>query len=67
MQKYLKMKQECVDLFRVSPIEQMDDLLKMQIQQTLCDRDPNGCLIYLYRVSKYSRNKLINHHSHHYK
>lgn len=52
MKKYLKMKEECVELFRVSPVGQMNDLLKMQIQQTLCDRDPSGSLIYLYRVSE---------------
>lgn len=52
MQKYFKMKKDSPDLFRVSPSSEMQDILKMQIQQTLPDRDASGSLIYIFRVRK---------------
>lgn len=52
MQKYYKMKKESPDLFQVSPASEMDDLLSMQMQQMLPDRDANGRVIYVFRVRK---------------
>lgn len=45
------MKNESPDLFRVSPFADMNDLLKMQIQQVL-PHDSNGSVIYVFRVRK---------------
>lgn len=50
MQKYFKMKKDSPDLFRVSPTSEMHDILKMQIQQTLPDRDVSGSVVYVFRV-----------------
>lgn len=52
MQKYYKMKKESPDLFQVSPSSEMDELLSMQMQQMLPDRDENGRVIYVFRVRK---------------
>lgn len=52
MQKYFKMKKDSPDLFRVSPTSEMHDILKMQIQQTLPDRDVSGSVVYVFRVRK---------------
>lgn len=54
IQKYFKMKNDSSDLFRVSPLSDMQELLKMQIQQVLPHRDSNGSVIYIFRVRKYS-------------
>lgn len=47
------MKKESPELFRVSPSSDMHDILKMQIQQTLSNRDEYGSIIYVFRVRKY--------------
>lgn len=46
------MKRESPDLFRVSPLLDLDELLKMQMQQILQQHDENGSVIYLFRVRK---------------
>lgn len=53
IQKYFKMKNESPDLFRISPLSDMQNLLKMQMQQILPQHDENGSLIYLFRVREY--------------
>lgn len=55
MQKYFKMKNDSPDLFRVSPSSQLDDILKMQIQQTLPGRDASGSVVYVFRVRKFTK------------
>lgn len=50
MQKYFKMKNDSPDLFKVSPITEMYDILGRQIQQMLSHRDNNGQIIYIFRV-----------------
>lgn len=54
MQKYFKMKKDSPDLFQVSPSAEMHDLLAMQMQQVLPDRDANGRVIYVFRVRKFT-------------
>lgn len=49
------MKHDSPDLFRVSPVSDMQELLNMQIQQTLPHNDENGSLVHVFRVRK-SRN-----------
>lgn len=44
------MKTESPDLFHVSPISEMDDLLRMQMQHVLPNPDDNGSMIYIFRV-----------------
>lgn len=44
------MKQHSAELFRVSPISQLHELLKMQMQYMLPNRDSNGRQIYIFRV-----------------
>lgn len=53
IQKYFKMKSESPDLFRVSPVSEMHDLLKMQMQQVLPQLDNNGSVVYIFRVREY--------------
>lgn len=53
VKKYFKMKNESSDLFKVSPIKEMNDILLMQIQQVLPLRDNNGSVVYIFRVRKY--------------
>ncbi|CAD7086529.1 unnamed protein product [Hermetia illucens] len=50
--KYFSMKQHSAELFRVSPISQLHELLKMQMQYMLPNRDSNGRQIYIFRVEK---------------
>lgn len=47
------MKEESKELFRVSPARDIYNLLEMQMQQILPDRDENGCAIYIFRVRMY--------------
>lgn len=47
------MKNDSSDLFRVSPLSDMQELLKMQIQQILPHRDSNGSVVYIFRVRTY--------------
>lgn len=54
MQKYYKMKRESPDLFQVSPTSEMHDLLSMQMQQMLPERDDSGRVIYVFRVRKWN-------------
>lgn len=54
IKKYFKMKGESPDLFKVSPINEMYDILSMQIQQILPLRDANGRVIFIFRIRKYS-------------
>lgn len=51
------MKSEAPDLFRISPLCDMQNVIKMQMQQVLPERDENGSVIYLFRIRKYCRNK----------
>lgn len=44
------MKSESPDLFRISPMSDMQNLLKMQMQQILPQNDENGSVIYLFRI-----------------
>ena len=46
------MKRDFPELFRVSPIEDLEFLLDMQIQWMLPDKDPNGRQIYIFRVGE---------------
>lgn len=52
IKKYLKKKRESPDLFHVSPVTDMQDLLNMQIQQTLPHNDENGSIVHIFRVRK---------------
>lgn len=47
------MKSESPDLFRVSPLLDMQELIKMQMQQVLPQHDEGGSVIYVFRVRKY--------------
>lgn len=51
------MKSESRDLFHVSPVSEMQDLLKMQMQQVLPDLDDNGSIVYVFRIRKYSQHQ----------
>lgn len=51
------MKRESPDLFHVSPVTDMQELLKMQIQQTLPHNDENGSIVHIFRVRKYEKNQ----------
>lgn len=53
------MKNESPDLFRVSPLSEMQELLKMQMQQILPQHDEGGSVIYVFRVRKYLENIFI--------
>lgn len=52
------MKSDAPDLFRISPLSDMENLLKMQMQQILPQHDGNGSVIYLFRVRKYKLLKI---------
>lgn len=54
MQKYFKMKKDSPDLFQTSPSTEMHELLAMQMQQMLPERDSHGRVIYVFRVRKCS-------------
>lgn len=47
------MKSEAPDLFRISPMCDMQNVLKMQMQTVLPQPDENGSVIYLFRIRKY--------------
>lgn len=47
------MKRDSPDLFHVSPVTDMQELLKMQMQQTLPHHDENGSMVHVFRVRKY--------------
>lgn len=51
------MKLESPDLFHVSPVTDMQELLKMQMQQTLPHHDENGSIVHIFRVRKYKFSK----------
>lgn len=48
----MKMKRDSPDLFHVSPVTDMQELLKMQMQQTLPHHDENGSMVHVFRVRK---------------
>lgn len=50
--KYFSMKQQSPELFKVSPISDLSDLLQMQIQLMIPNRDSNGRQLYIFRVEK---------------
>lgn len=55
------MKNESPELFRVSPSTDLHDLLKMQIQQVLPDRENSGSIVYIFRVRMCLMNSLQLH------
>lgn len=56
----MKMKRDSPDLFHVSPVTDMQELLKMQMQQTLPHHDENGSMVHVFRVRKYKIHKKIH-------
>lgn len=54
------MKSESPDLFRVSPVTEMQDLFKMQMQQVLSQHNEHGPVVYMFRVREYLHNLHIN-------
>lgn len=54
------MKRESPDLFHVSPVTDMQELLSMQMQQTLPHHDENGSIVHIFRVRKFESPTKIN-------
>lgn len=47
------MKRESPELFHVSPVTEMQELLKMQMQQILPNPHANGSVVFVFRIRKY--------------
>lgn len=55
--KYVQMKKDCPELFQVSPIDELEFLLDMQMQWMLPERDANGGRqVYIFRVGMFNCN-----------
>lgn len=52
--KYVQMKRECPELFRVSPIDELQFLLDMQMQWMTPERDVGGRQVYIFRVGEWA-------------
>lgn len=47
MLRYVQMKRDCPELFRVSPVDELEFLFDMQIQWMVPERD-----VYIFRVGE---------------
>lgn len=50
--KYVQMKRDCPELFRVSSIDDLKFILDKQIQWMLPERDVGGRQVFIFRVGK---------------
>lgn len=46
------MKREWPELFRISPVTEMEDFMQMQMNMVLPHYDDNGSAVYIFRVRK---------------